>query len=65
MPNLESISGLDLLDTSNVVTTNSLFSDCEKLTSVSGVESWNTSNVTNMANMFEDCYVLNNLDFSN
>lgn len=48
------ISGLNLLDTSNVTNMGSMFSDCTALTSLD-VSGWDTSKVTNMSNIFYSC----------
>lgn len=61
---LETISGLDFLNTSNVIYMESMFSDCSRLTSLN-VNSFNTENVTNMNNMFFGCSSLTSLDLSN
>ena len=61
---LETISGLDFLNTSNVIYMESMFSDCSRLTSLN-VNSFNTENVTNMNNMFLGCSSLTSLDLSN
>lgn len=49
-----SISGLNLLDTSNVTDMSSMFSDCTALTSLD-MSSWDTSKVTKMNNIFYSC----------
>lgn len=61
---LETISGLDFLNTSNVIYMESMFSDCSSLTSLN-INSFNTENVTNMNNMFFGCSSLTSLDLSN
>ena len=61
---LETISGLDFLNTSNVIYMESMFSDCSSLTSLN-LNSFNTENVTNMNNMFFGCSSLTSLDLSN
>ena len=57
---------LDLsdLDTSNITSMNSMFSDCTALTSVN-VSNWNTSKVTNMGSMFSDCTALTSVNVAN
>lgn len=54
MKNLESISNINYLDTSNVKYMNGMFSGCSSLTSLN-LSTFDTSNVTNMKWMFEDC----------
>lgn len=54
------INGLDILNTSNVVTMTSMFSNCVNLTSVGGLgnpglQGWDTSQVWNMSLMFFGC----------
>ena len=61
---LETISGLEFLNTSNVLYMESMFSSCSSLTSLN-VNSFNTENVTNMNNMFFGCSSLTSLDLSN
>lgn len=59
------ISGLDILDTSNVTNMTEMFGYCQKLTSLD-VSSWNTSNVIDMFGIFEACYKLTSVgDLSN
>ena len=61
--NLESIEGLEYLDTSSVTNMFSMFSGCSKLTSLD-LSSFDTSNVTSMENMFLGCRSLTSLDVS-
>lgn len=61
--NLESIEGLENIDTSNVTNMQSMFSKCESLKELD-LSSFNTSNVTNMEYMFEDCKNLKKIDLS-
>lgn len=49
-----SISGLNLLDTSNVTNMYSMFYYCSALTSLD-MSGWDTSKVTNMSNIFYSC----------
>ena len=58
-----SISGLELLDTSNVTDMSDMFSDCSALTSLD-LSGFNTSNVTDMSFMFDSCSALPSLDLS-
>ena len=58
-----SISGLELLDTSNVTSMSSMFDGCGALTSLD-LSGFNTSNVTDMCSMFGKCGKLTSLDLS-
>ena len=60
---LESITGLSYLNTSEVVNMAYMFSSCLNLTSLD-LSSFNTSKVTNMEGMFDNCANLINLDLS-
>ena len=51
---LESITGMSYLNTSEVTNMDWMFTSCRKLTSLD-LSSFNTSNVTNMSGMFFDC----------
>ena len=64
MSNLQSITGMEYLNTSNVTNMGSMFYDCSGLTSLD-LGSFTTSNVTNMSNMFRGCSGLTSLDVSN
>ena len=64
MKNLQSISGLDYLNTSEVIIMVSMFEDCEALTSLD-VSHFNTANVIDMSWMFDGCSNLQDLDVSN
>ena len=64
MANLQSISGINFLNTSQVTNMSAMFSDCHELTSLD-LSSFNTAKVTNMSGMFYDCYELTSLDLSN
>jgi len=64
MRNLESITGLKYLNTSEVTDMSYMFSNCESLTSLD-VSTFNTSKVTSMAVMFWGCTKLTSLDVSN
>lgn len=59
-----SISGLNLLDTSNVTNMYSMFYYCSALTSVGNLSGWNTSKVVDMQLMFRYCSKLTSLDLS-
>jgi surface protein len=64
MTNLESISGLKYLNTSEVTNMHSMFSRCEFLTSID-VSNFNTDKVTDMGYMFYECKAVKSLDLSN
>ena len=51
---LETITGLEYLNTANVTDMSLLFCRCEKLTSLD-VSKFNTAKVTTMSRMFDDC----------
>ena len=61
---LETITGLEYLNTVNVTDMSFLFYGCEKLTSLD-FSHFNTANVTNMSSMFEGCTGLTSLDVTN
>ena len=61
---LTTIHNMDLWDTSNVTTMNSMFSYCFGLT-ILDLSNFNTSNVTDMASMFSWCNSLESLNLSN
>lgn len=61
---LETIIGLEFLNTSNVLYMESMFYGCSSLTSLN-VSGFNTGNVTTMNNMFLGCSSLTSLDLSN
>ncbi len=63
MQNLESITGMSYLNTSEVTNMNWMFMRCEKLTNLD-VSYFNTSKVTNMSAMFRNCNSLTSLDLS-
>ena len=58
---LETITGLEYLNTANVTDMSYMFSSCSSLTSLD-VTHFNTANVTDMHCMFEDCSSLTSLD---
>ena len=59
-----SISGLELLDTSNVTYMSSMFGGCSALTSIGDLSGWNTTKVSTMSSMFNNCSALTSLDLS-
>ena len=61
---LETISGLENLNTANVTDMNYMFSGCSALTSLD-LKNFNTENVTDMYNMFDGCSNLTSLDLTN
>lgn len=61
MENLETIVGIENLNTSNVTSMKRMFNDCYKLTSLD-VTRFNTAKVTDMSYMFEGCRELSSLD---
>ena len=62
---LETILGLEYLNTANVTSMYNMFKNCQKLSSLTLSESFNTAKVTNMAAMFYGCKNLSSLDLSN
>ena len=58
---LETITGLEYLNTANVTDMSYMFYGCSKLTSLD-VTNFNTANVTNMSSMFSSCKSLTSLD---
>ena len=63
LTNLETITGLEYLNTANVTDMRRMFFNCT-LTSLD-VSKFNTANVTNMNSMFSDCSKLTSLDVTN
>ena len=63
MTNLQFITGMSYLNTSEVTDMSYMFAGCEKLTSVD-VSHFNTSKVTYMGRMFDLCTRLTSLDLS-
>ena len=61
---LETISGLEYLNTEKVTDMSSMFDGCQKLSSLD-LSKFNTEKVTYMSSMFEDCQELSSLDLSN
>ena len=60
---LETISGLEYLNTANVMDMSDMFADCQKLSSLD-LSKFNTEKVTNMSGMFYGCQKLSSLDLS-
>ena len=60
---LETISGLEYLNTEKVTDMSSMFDGCQKLSSLD-LSKFNTEKVTDMRGMFEDCQELSSLDLS-
>ena len=58
---LETITGLEYLNTEKVTDMSCMFFNCSSLTSLD-VTHFNTANVTNMGNMFSSCSSLTSLD---
>ena len=58
---LETITGLEYLNTDKVTNMSYMFTSCSALTSLD-VTKFNTGNVTNMSSMFSDCSKLTSLD---
>ena len=63
MLQLQSITGMEYLNTSAVTNMNSMFGMCCNLSSID-LSHFNTSNVTSMLYMFADCFCLRSLDLS-
>lgn len=63
MENLQSIAGLQYLNTSEVTNMLCMFAGCKNLKTID-VSGFNTSKVTNMKKMFFDCNRLENVDVS-
>ncbi len=63
MNNLETIEGMEYLNTSEVTTTRAMFSGCSKLGSID-LSHFNTSKVTSIRNMFYGCSSLTSLDLT-
>ena len=63
MTNLESIEGLQYLNTSEATNMYSMFAGCQSLATLN-VSSFNTSKVTDMSFMFQNCIKLTELDVS-
>ena len=63
MGKLQSITGLNYLNTSQVTRMSSMFQNCNKLTSLD-LSGFNTSRVTDMSSMFGNCLNLTSLNVS-
>ena len=61
LKNLETITGLEYLNTANVTDMGRMFYNCSSLTSLD-VTHFNTANVTNMSYIFSGCSSLTSLD---
>ena len=61
---LETISGLEYLNTANVEFMDYMFNGCSALKSLD-LTNFNTAKVTNMGNMFNGCSALTSLDLTN
>ena len=61
---LQTITGLEYLDTANVTDMSYMFFSCEELSSLD-LTNFNTANVTNMDCMFYSCRNLSSLDLTN
>ena len=61
---METITGLEYLNTEKVTDMSYMFNNCSKLTSLD-VSKFNTANVTNMSYMFYSCSALLSLDVTN
>ena len=61
---LETITGLEYLNTAKVTDMSYMFSSCSKLTSLD-ITNFNTANVTDMSYMFNSCTKLTSLDVTN
>ena len=64
MTKLETITGMEYLNTTAVTNMFMMFNGCNKLSSLD-VSHFNTSKVTNMVGMFMDCSTLTSLDVTN
>ncbi|MBQ3630370.1 MAG: BspA family leucine-rich repeat surface protein [Prevotella sp.] len=60
---LTNIDGMEFLNTSEVISMEAMFEECESLTSLD-VSHFDTRNVTDMRSLFNDCYELTTLDVS-
>lgn len=60
---LTTIIGLEILNTSEATTMESMFRGCKKLTELN-LSTFNTENVSNISSMFTDCSSLTSLDVS-
>lgn len=60
---LQTIEGLEYLDTSNAVSLDRLFHDCRELTSID-LSHFDTSKVTSMVRLFKNCQSLTSIDIT-
>lgn len=58
------ITGLEKLDTRNVIEMTDMFRGCVWLTNISGISNWDVTNVQRLNAMFRDCQRLETLDLS-
>jgi len=65
LTNVQTITGLENIDTSNVTSFDSMFRDMVSLTTISDVSGWNTSSVTSMGQMFRYARNLTAVDVGN
>ena len=56
--NLSHVPDISTWDTSNIVTMDSLFFNCQSLLEAPDISNWNTKNVTTLNGFFGDCYAL-------
>ncbi|MDF7683827.1 BspA family leucine-rich repeat surface protein [Lactobacillus sp. ESL0679] len=63
LDSLKDITGLDKVDTSQVVNMSGMFDWCHKLSKIN-LSSFNTEQVTDMSTMFRGCYSLTDIDLS-
>ena len=64
LSSLTKITGLENLNTSNVISMNGMFASCSSLSSIEGINKLDASKVTDMSYMFENCGSLSSLDLS-
>ena len=64
LSSLTKITGLENLNTSNVISMNGMFASCSSLSSIEGINKLDASKVTDMSYMFENCGSLTSLDLS-
>jgi len=62
LTNVQTVTGLENIDTSTATRFDSMFRGMRNLTSISGVSGWDTGNVTRMENMFRDANSLTAVD---
>jgi len=65
LENVQSIEGLENINTANVTNMNAMFLGASNLTNVEGLSNWDTSNVTRMDFMFSGASSLTHVDLSN